>query len=164
MNNTVNNNDVAVKPVAWLEKHLNQGVVVYLLLSWVTLGIYPIVFGFKLTRLLTELEKDTGRTDGALRIMLLTGLGGLAAYLVGVFLSGFSAFFGIIALIGFGVGVVQSIRWAFHARAIMVEYYAKVHGFPIVINGFLLFFFANIMLLLAANNAERSKQLHESVR
>lgn len=158
------NANTNVKPVGWLEKHLGMGAIVYFLISTITFGIYSIVFAFKITRLLSEMSADIGKNDGKLRQQLLTSLYGVIAYIVGLFLSGVSAFFGIIALIGLGVAIVQGIRWAYTARAMMVDYYAHAHGFPVSINGFLLFFFPNIMLLITANSAERTQQLHQQVR
>lgn len=153
-----------VKAVGWLEKHLNMGVIVYLLISTVTLGIYPLFFCFKFTRLLSEMVEDTGKDGSYLRRELWISLIGAICYLIGIVLSGYSAIFALVALIGLLAGVIMGIKWAFSCRAAMISYYAQVHGFPMAINGFLLFFFSNIMLLIAANSAERTKQLHETVR
>ena len=153
-----------VKAVGWLEKQLGMNVIMYLLFSWITLGIYPIVFGFKITRLLSELCDHNEKDSNTLRTYLYVAVGGGVGYVVFTILSPLTAFFGFLAIIGAISGFVCGILWAFKAREMMVDYYANVHGFPLAINGFLLFFVPNVMLLIGANTAERAQHLHKTVR
>ncbi|MEI9599386.1 hypothetical protein V5030_09135 [Moellerella wisconsensis] len=146
-----------------ISKKLNITTLYFVLLTFITAGIYPVVWLYKVSKLIkSETQYLIIHPNYYLVVSALIGWTMFLGDAQLVMLMGPSAY--TFSMILSKVYFIALIIWAFKAKGILQMYYLKVHGMDIKPNSFYTLIFSIYYINFLINSLPEIKEHHDLIR